>query len=107
MNKIFSVILSGSALAGMAMAFVVAAAEPVEAKRSACVAKYHGCQSRCARRYDDFIPCINRTCNPQFDHCDQIERGGGRRGLTVDAKQAAGPHTPRPSDNRGPLESGG
>jgi hypothetical protein len=96
--------MSGAALAGLALAFL-ATAEPAEARRGLCHAKYQGCQSRCFRANDDPFPCINRTCNVQFDNCEAGERGGGRRGLIANTKQA-GPSTPRPFGNR-PLENGG
>jgi hypothetical protein len=97
-------IMSGSALAGLVLA-CLAVAEPAEAKRGVCHTKYQGCQSRCFRKHDDPFPCINRTCNVQFDNCEAADRGGGRRGFVATTKQA-GPHTPRPFANR-PLESGG
>ena len=107
MKKLFSTaIFSSAALTGLALA-CLAGAEPAEAKRGVCLTKYHGCQGRCFRAYDDPIPCINRTCNIQFDNCEAAERPGrpGRRGLVANPTQAA-PHTPRRFDNR-PLESSG
>jgi hypothetical protein len=99
-KKLFSTaIMSGAALTGLALA-CLASAEPAEAKRGICHAKYQGCQGRCFRNYNDPLPCINRTCNVQFDNCE----AGGRRGLVAGTKQA-GPFTPRPFGNR-PLESG-
>jgi hypothetical protein len=37
--------------------------------KESCHKKYQACQSRCAKRYDDFVGCINRTCNKQYDNC--------------------------------------
>lgn len=59
-------------VAGLLTAMVPS--EPASARKLTCHAKYQACESRCARRNDDSISCINRTCNPQFDNCD----GGGR-----------------------------
>jgi hypothetical protein len=101
--KIFSTaIMSGSALAGLALAFVMAA-EPAQARPGSCLANYRGCQQRCARAYSDFIPCINRTCDRQVENCERAARGGFMAG----AKRTASPFTPRPSGHPGPLESGG
>lgn len=47
-----------SLLAGMA------ASPPAYAAKQTCLQKYHSCQQRCWKRYDDPIPCTNRTCNP-------------------------------------------
>lgn len=48
-------------------------APPADAKRVSCLQKYHGCQQRCAQRYDlassGWYSCHNRTCAPQYDNC--------------------------------------
>jgi len=110
MNTVFSkFILSSATLGGLAA--LLAGADPAEARSMSCHARYQGCESRCARAYSDYIPCINRTCNRQYDNC--VAGGGraGRRGLVANPTQpgpvASGPQSPRRPGNSGPFVPSG
>jgi len=70
MNTFFSKsIMSGVTLGGLAVA-LLAGAGPAEARPMSCLAKYQGCNQRCAAAagsQGDWVPCIQRTCNRQYD----------------------------------------
>lgn len=64
-------ILSATALIGLAGGFL-AFAEPADAAKNTCLQRYRACNQRCAAnagRGGDWVPCINRTCNRQYDNC--------------------------------------
>jgi hypothetical protein len=113
MSKFFSIsVLPSIALAGLAGAFL-SAAEPAEARSISCSAKYQGCNRRCAAAagsQGDWLPCIERTCNRQYDNCVAAGGRGPRRGLMATLKPgpvASGPQTPRGPVNQGPFPLGG
>jgi hypothetical protein len=64
-------ILSATALIGLAGSFL-AFAEPAAAAKNTCLQRYNACNQRCAGaagRDGDWMPCIQRTCNRQYDNC--------------------------------------
>ncbi len=114
MNPFFSKsIMSGIALAGLAGAFL-STATPAEAKKTQCQVKYSACNSRCFKVNDNPFPCIQRTCDRQYDNCAAAEgigggKGGkgGRAGLVAPVQQSgsvmSGPQTPLDATKIGPL----
>lgn len=112
MNMFFSKhITSGVAVACLAGAFL-AAAGPADARPMSCTAKFNGCSQRCAAAaggQGDWMPCIQRTCNRQYDNCSGGGRAG-RRGFVANLKQpgpiASGPQTPREPNKTGPFNPG-
>jgi hypothetical protein len=67
-GSIWKSIIPTAALAGLAAGTLLYSAAPADAK-SQCLTKHQSCESRCAKRYGDFLPCIYRTCNKQYDNC--------------------------------------
>jgi hypothetical protein len=64
-------ILSFTALVGLAGGFL-ALTEPADAAKKTCIQRYRACNQRCAGATGpggDWMPCINRTCNKQYDNC--------------------------------------
>src|SRR5919202_3781329 len=57
--------VSGAALGGLAV-MLLSGADPAEARPKSCLETYRGCTNRCVGRYDDAIPCIQRTCDKQY-----------------------------------------
>jgi hypothetical protein len=114
MNTFFSKsIMSGVTLGGLAVA-LLAGAGPAEARPMSCLAKYQGCNQRCAAAagsQGDWVPCIQRTCNRQYDNCVGAGGRGGRRGFVANLQQpgpvASGPQSPRRPGNSGPFVPGG
>jgi hypothetical protein len=109
-NYLSKSILSGLALAGLGVA-LLAGAGPAEARKTACQVKYSACNSRCMGAYNDPFPCIQRTCDRQYDNCAAAEgvggggKGGkgGRAGLVGSSQPNFSPRTTNP----GPLPQGG
>ena len=58
----------------------VLATHPAAAAKQSCQQRYLSCQQRCFKRNADPVPCINRTCNRQFDNCSA---GTGKAGFVV------------------------
>jgi len=56
------------------------AGQPAFATKQTCQQKYLSCQQRCFNRHGDPLPCINRTCNKQFDNC---AAAGGRANFSA------------------------
>lgn len=107
MKMIWKLSIPSIALAALAGAFLSAAA-PAEA-RSMCHKRYQACESRCARANADFFPCINRTCNPQYDNCEGIGRGK-RAGLVAPNRPNMSPrpaNTGLPTGGVKPKQDGG
>ena len=111
MSKRFSKFVISSATLGGLAAVLLSAAGPAEAKRMSCIAKYRACNQRCAASAGangDWVPCIQRTCNRQYDNC--AEGGGGRAGLVAPTRPGpvvSGPQSPRGPVNPGPFPPGG
>ena len=61
--------LSAVALAGLASLALLSAATPAAAKKMTCLQKAQACERRCAARYQDYVPCIHRTCDKQYGTC--------------------------------------
>ena len=64
-------ILPMTALIGVAGSFL-ALAEPAEAAKKTCLQRYNACNQRCAGAAgpgQDWLPCIRRTCDRQYDNC--------------------------------------
>ena len=94
MSKRFSKsIISGATLGSLAVV-LLSATGPAEAKPNSCLRRYHACTNRCVGNNYDAYPCINRTCNRQYDNC--MGAGGGAR-LVAPIRSggfALGPQTP-------------
>jgi hypothetical protein len=94
-HSLRKLMIASVALAGLGSAAVFFSSGPAEAKAKTCVQKYRDCNSRCARRYDEFQFCIYRTCNPQFDICDGKRFSAAKPMMS---KKASVPNMPKPSD---------
>jgi hypothetical protein len=104
-------IISTFALASLASVALLQATAPAAAARKSCLQKAQSCEQRCAGRYSDWVPCISRTCNPQYDNC---VAGGRRAGLVATPVQpgggaAAGTKSPKTDGKpapKGPVIAG-
>jgi hypothetical protein len=62
-------ISSTVAWAGLASLMLLYPAGPAAARKMTCLQKAQACESRCARAYRDYLPCIYRTCGKQYGTC--------------------------------------
>ena len=62
-------IASTVALASLAALSIVIPAGPAAAAKMTCQQKASACERRCAARYQDYMSCINRTCDKQYGRC--------------------------------------
>jgi hypothetical protein len=62
-------IISTVALGSLGVAALLHATGPAAAARQTCEQKAAACESRCAKAYKDYTPCIYRTCAKQYGTC--------------------------------------
>ena len=97
--------VSGAALGGLAV-MLLSGADPAEARPKSCLETYRGCTNRCVGRYDDAIPCIQRTCDKQYRNCEAVGRRAGLAAATRPGVVAPIPQSPRKDSGR-PWSYGG
>ena len=59
-------------IATLAAGSFLTSAETASAAKMSCIQKYRLCNQRCAGRTSgngSWLPCIERTCNRQYDNC--------------------------------------
>jgi len=94
----------------LSLAFPLYAADSASAKDESpadkCMKKYHQCQGRCAKNNPtDWTPCINRTCNRQYDNCiAAIKKDESSRPTAGNQNAPPQPPPHRPRGN--PLSDG-
>jgi hypothetical protein len=62
-------IISAVALGSLAVTALLYATAPAAAARRTCEQRATACESRCAKAYKDYTPCIYRTCVKQYGTC--------------------------------------
>jgi hypothetical protein len=62
-------IISAIALGTLASVALLYATAPAAAARKTCEQRAAACESRCAKAYKDYTPCIYRTCVKQYGTC--------------------------------------
>jgi hypothetical protein len=62
-------IISTIALGSLALVALLYATAPAAAARKTCEQRASACESRCAKAYKDYTPCIYRTCVKQYGTC--------------------------------------
>ena len=59
-------------IAALAAGSFLTSAEPANAAKMSCMQKYRLCNQHCAAKtkgIGSWVPCIERTCNRQYDNC--------------------------------------